>query len=388
MFGCECGRLVRNKVLLVLFAVSCVVTLCFVHLFSSHAQTEYMQSVFRLTGRTYSQTYTDRLQACKPPQENSLQADIHANMLANNDSLRCFYEDYDPTAIAGFLYTMQDRNGEPISPLALHLMEGKYRYLSTCVTQLRTDSSATDVYFDYLTPKIHTDVFVSFGTVLLLLTSFFAVCCVFTVLSEDSVCNTEGLVRATAYGRRMLLYRVGAAVCVATLAFAALFLLGYGCMFTVHDFSGMWQQSVSSLNNMAVTHEAQGPFVSWGSMTLGAYFAASVGVSWLVMLTFLLTAAAIGGLRLPFFAAAGVFFGLQAVITVLLVTFVPTPSSFLFYILRMTGAGLIYHRGVWFSEGGFLTLFPYTETVAAVVGVFLCGGLFLLSYRRYRRADA
>ncbi|MBQ6864089.1 MAG: hypothetical protein IJO14_07610 [Clostridia bacterium] len=383
----ELKKLVRNKTLLILLCILCCVGVCFAQLYSHHEQTAYLQSVFAHTGRSYSQTYKERLQALQPADKDSYEAYLHSQMLTNEQEDKSFFDTCNAADVYTFLHSVTDSSGRHISPTALRLMQYKYDYLALCLPQLQTDGSATDVYFDFLTSEIHTDLFVHFATVLLILCSVFAVFCVWTSFYEESFCNTAQIVFTAKRGRKLLLSKTAACLVFASVAFLLLFTLGYGFVFLRNDFTGIWGQSVASVNNMSITPDARGPFVPWGSMTVGAYFVAGVAVSWLVMLSFLLTAAAFGGLQKNILPTAGLFFGLQVAILVAIYAYSPSVSSMLFYLLRMTGTGLVYLRGIWFSEGGFLTLIPFAETVGAVSNVIVSAFLFFLSYCRFKRID-
>lgn len=387
MTGEELKKLFRNKTLLVMFAVLCAATLCFAHLYSHHEQTAYLQQVFSKTGRSYGEQYAAQLQAVRPADTDSYEAFLYAQMEENALADRQFFDNYDALEIYGVLQQFHDSDGNRISPFAMTLMEHKYVFLARFVPQLRTDSSQTDVYFDFATAEIHNDLFVRFGTVLLIFSSVFAVLCVLTAVYEEMLCNTSLLVYSSKYGRRLLCSKIVACVLFASFAFAALHLCGYGFVFGRNDFSGIWQQSVASLNNMCITPQAHGPFVPWGSMTVLKYFVGSLAVGYLLMLSFLLTAAAFAGLHWHILPTAGMFFGLQAAILVAISVYLPSFSSMLFYLLRMTGTGLVYLRGIWFSEGGFLTVIPFAESVGAVCNVIAAVFLLFFSYCRFRRID-
>ena len=105
------------------------------------------------------------------------------------------------------------------------------------------------------------------------------------------------------------------------------------------------------------------------------------------LLSFLLLAAAFGSADFAPLPTAGVLIALFAVVLLLIVSYFPNVNSILFYVLRMTGVGVIYNRGLWFSEGGFFTLTPYYETVSSLLCIFFNSMFFLLSCRYFKRKD-
>ncbi len=383
----EIKKIIRNRALAVLFFLVLVVIFCFGHLYSHQVQIDCLQAVFAKAGTVYNAHYEETILSLQQDADAYPVVDLYSNMKKNLQTDRYFFDTYDARAIYETLECATDSSGRNISPTALFFMRYKYDYLEKCVIQLATDGSEEDVYFDYLTASVHNDLFVNFGTIVSVLCSAFAVLCVLTSLSEENLCDTQALVFSCKFGRRLQVQKIVASVLVSSFVFLVVFGLGYGFVFLQNDFTNIWQQSVSSVNNLCITHDAYGPFVSWGSMTVGTYFAASVVVSWLVMLGFLLFAAAFGCVNGHILPTAGFFFGLQALILVLIAVPCSSPSSFVFYLLRMTGVGLLYDRGVWFSEGGYLTLVPYFETVCALL--FIVFGLLcvFLSYRRYLKIN-
>ena len=296
-----------------------------------------------------------------------------------------FFETYDAMEIYRVLAAARDGSGRPLSALALRLLEQKYFFLDTKIPQLQADSSASDLCFGADTAGIFNDIFNRYSVVLLTLCSAFAALCVFTALGEDRVSRLQELVCAARFGRKTQAAGVLAAVVYTSAVYMILFAVGYFFMFLKNDFTGIWQQSIASLCNSCVTFDAIGPFVPYGSMTVLQYFAASLAVGYLVVLSFLLFAASAACLNRSAFSTVGLFFGVQIGILALLVGKTPGVSSFFFYVLRMTGVGLLYERGLWFSEGGHFTLVPYAETVYALVGIVAASLCFFLAHFFFKK---
>lgn len=383
----ECKRLLLNKTLWCLFVFLFVVCAAFVGIYSHEAEIDWLQSVFRQTGREYSQFYTEKLQEVSEADADSLQADWYEEMLKNSMADRTFYENYNAFEIYEILAEVKTADGKRISPTALYLMQYKYAYLARCVSQLQTDGSAEDVYFDYATARIHTDLFVHFGTVVLICTCLFSVLCVFTCYWDDKVHQTQSIVFTCKKGRKLQREKLVSPLLLSSAAYWLLSLFAYALLFMKNDLSGIWEQSVASLNNLSIISDAQGPFVPWGSMTVGECFIAGLAVGYLVMLSFLLLSAAFACADFSPLPTAGAFISLIAVVTALIVGYMPHINSILFWLLRMTGVGLIYNRGLWFSEGGYFTLIPYYETVSAVLCSICAFFLFLLSCRYFKQKN-
>ena len=383
----ECKRLLQNKALLCLFLICMAVCTVFIGIYSHEAEIDWLQSVFRKTGTVYSDSYVQALQKTAEADENELKTDWYREMLENCKADRTFYETYNASEIYEMIANLKTADGRSISPVALQLMQYKYAYLDRCIGRLQNDGTADDVYFDYATARIHTDLFVHFGTVVLICTCFFAVLCTLTCYWDDKLSNTQALVFASKKGRSLQKTKLFAPILISSAVYCLLTLFAYGLLFLKNDFTGIWEQSVASINNSSVVPDAEGPFVSWGSMTVGEYFVASLAVGYLVMLSFLLLAAAFGSADFAPLPTAGVLIALFAVVLLLIVSYFPNVNSILFYVLRMTGVGLVYYRGLWFSEGGFFTLIPYYETVSSLLCIFFNSMFFLLSCRYFKRKD-
>lgn len=103
------------------------------------------------------------------------------------------------------------------------------------------------------------------------------------------------LLYSTKEGRKKLvLSKLASSLAVSLWAFVLIFAEGYGMYFSLNDFSKVWNEPISSVNNYVEMVFGRFPVVAWSSLTVGGYFILSALLGILLMLVFFGFAAALG----------------------------------------------------------------------------------------------
>ena len=129
------------------------------------------------------------------------------------------------------------------------------------------------------------------------------------------------------------------------------------------------------------------PFLTWGSFTLGEYFAAQMGLSLGLLLVFSLMGSAAGlwlkNSYIAFLAVFGFLFAQFAAPMLL-----SDAGCWNGYIAATFFPAVLWHtQPLWFTDGGISTVVPWQESWGICLNLVLWAGIFLLAYRRFRRKD-
>lgn len=266
------------------------------------------------------------------------------------------------------------------------LLEKKYAALQDAVDALGGEGAALSVYaardtdrqFQRLYDGLHAALTES---------AFLALLLGIYTMGMERLCRTDSLLLSAKRGRKTALEK-GAAAWIAAagsyLLFIGFFLAAYGIFWEGTFF---WNANVASQFHTVQEAVFTKPFLTWGSFTLGEYFAAQMGLSLGLLLVFSLMGSAAGlWLKNSYIAFLAVFAFLFAQFAAPML--LSDAGCWNGYIAATFFPAVLWHtQPLWFTDGGISTVVPWQESWGICLNLVLWAGIFLLAYRRFRRKD-
>lgn len=349
---------------------------------------KYFNSVSAVTGTRYDEKYSEKL-AGVPVKDGELNSEkeMYSTLVSAAESAEDIFDTYDLGAEYARIASAVDSSGKPVSPAVRRLMEKKYAALAPVVAQKAASDESLCVYFGENTPYIHNEVFVLPSQIYTAEAVVVTVLIILFSLGCEAISKTDTLVYTTKIGRSLAGRKLAAGLIASTVFFVLIFGVGYGAVFLMNDFSLVWQQSVSSVNNLASFPSGMQQFIAWGAMTVGEYFLASLGISYLLMLSFFTLGSVAGLLLKNSFAAFGIIAATAALNGAFIFTQELVLTQAWQYLLNMLPVGLIFNRGIWFTHGEAYTLMPCAETVGAAACLLVFIVFLAFAYLRFKKKN-
>ena len=266
-------------------------------------------------------------------------------------------------------------------------MRAKFGDLQTVADDKAIAGYSYSPYFGEHTYIMHLRMFDNIGIVgmLLLQGILLSVLVNLQSVGYEQTNHTEHSVYATKTGRRILRYKIAASLVVSALLYAVLSAITLTVYVSVIDYSNVWNSSVSSGFNYLTDAFTARPFATWWSFTVRSYLLASLGVSLGLAICFSLLSAIIGTLSKNGYIGFLVVVLINAVcITLPLVLSV---NSFMRYILFHTPIWLWLNSGLWFTDGGFFTLWQNFELWGLGFSLLFLAAMCLLAVKKFEKRD-
>ena len=242
-------------------------------------------------------------------------------------------------------------------------------------------------YFGERTHTMHLRLFGNIGLTGMLLLQGILLSVLVTLLSVgyEQTNHTEHSVYATKTGRRILRYKIAASLAVSIGLYATLTTITLIVYFNVIDYSNVWNSSVSSGFNYLVDAFTVRPFTTWQSFTVRSYLLASLGVSLGLIICFSLLGAIIGTLSKNGYMGFLVVVLINAVCVALPI--VLSVNLYIRYILFHAPIWLWFNSGLWFTDGGFITLWRNFELWGLGVSLLILAITCLLSVKKFEKRN-
>ena len=266
-------------------------------------------------------------------------------------------------------------------------MRAKFDALQTVVDENAIRGYSYSPYLGEHTQWLHIRLFGSFGIMGLLLLQGMLLAMLVNLLSVgyEQINNTEYSVYATKAGRRILRYKIAAGLIVSIGLYTVLSLVTLTIYFNVIDYSNVWGSSVSSGFNLLSDAFSTRPFTTWQSFTVKSYLLASMGVSLGLIVCFSLLGAIIGS-----FSKNGYVGFLAAVLINAVCVAVPmilSVNSYMHYIFHHTPIWLWLNSGLWFTDGGFITLWRNFELWGVGISLLILAALCILAVKKFEKRN-
>ena len=267
-------------------------------------------------------------------------------------------------------------------------MRAKFDALQTSVDRLALTGDSYSPYFGEHTFNMHQSLFNSFGLVgrLLLQGAILAVLLALLCIGHEQAHHTQHVVYATKTGRRLLRLKIAASLVTGIGLYALLAAVTLALHFSVVDFSNVWGSSVSSgFNFLADFHSGARPFATWQSFTVRSYLWASLGVSLGLVICFSLMGAIVGTFSKNGYVGFLVVLLINALCLVL--PMVLPINSYLPFIVLMSPMGLWSNADLWFTDGGFFTLWRNFELWGMGISLLILAALCVFAMKKFETRD-
>ena len=303
-------------------------------------------------------------------------------LLSSVREMTDLFEAYDTKDLAGFYANVMES-----SPAAQRVMEWKYGLLSKRAARLSETGAAMDLYAGPVTCKAHEFLYSRLFRSVVMEASLLGMLSMLYLLGCEGQWRTASMVCASRTGRRLYRKKLLAGLTAAGFLYALLAGLTLAVYFSLWDYGGMWNASVSSQFNYLTDMLVRRPFLTWADFTVGSYLAAMLAMGAALTAAFSLLAGVCGLLLRNTYLAALVL----AVIGfggVGLVSLLGEAGLWAVYLAALFQLGPCW-LGVagWFTELGMSGVVPWQETAAAGLNLLVWGVGCALALRRFRRKD-
>ncbi len=368
------------------FAVLLAVLNCVVAVGMSRGEEiDYINAVNTIAGNKFSVSYTQKLEAIMPPDEDSLERWFHEDLLAAAQNFDIRTAKYYAEELESYEQSLEAEDGFFGKTIA-SLMARKYEKAKLEAAWKLACGETNYVAFAGETGHIFNGVSGTLGVLMVAECSLIAVLAVMYSLSYEHISGADMLVYSTRKGRRkVVLSKMAASVLVSSGAYAFIFILGYGIYFALNDFSQVWSVPVSAYYNFISVNSCSMPVLAWSSMTFLEYFILSSLLGYAIMLVFMFFAGVVGLVFQNTYAG----FGLLVLTVLLNVAFIIVPPDLPagLLLVNMFPAGIINTMPAWFQYGSTQILFAYQETILVIVWLLLMTAVSAASLRYFVKKD-
>ena len=294
---------------------------------------------------------------------NAVIAIVGYNDYSSNDEAEAvnIFEGFRTSEIADtyiWKYNITGENAENI--------RNKYEKLQPVIDEKAANGDALSDYFGEQTHDRHSMLFEVMFMAIIAECCFLALFSSLILVTYENLRETEHIICASKVGRRVFRTKLCATL-TATVALTAVILGMSLCVFFLRfNFSGVWNDNVSSMFNYAVNEYGK-PFITWHSFTVEGYLWATIGITFGMVVCFCLLG-----------YAAGVFVrnGYGAFITATLIVGITFLAKVLFpigsvsrAIWGLTPVWLWKNSGAWFTDGGADIIWANFESMGLIASL-------------------
>ena len=267
-------------------------------------------------------------------------------------------------------------------------MRAKYDTLQAVVDEKALAGYSYSPYFGEYTYLMHINLFNGLGVMGRLLLQGILLVVLLSLLGVgyEQINHTEHSVYATKTGRRILRHKIVASLFAGIGIYMLLVTVTLAIYFSVFDFSNVWNSSVSSgFNFIEDFFSGVRPFTTWQSFTVASYLWASLAVSVGLLICFSFMGAVIGIFSKNTYVAFLMVVVLNAVCLMMPTIF--SVNSLARYVFYHTPVWLWWNSGLWFTDGGFFTLWRNFELWGMGVSFLILAALCILSIKIFEKRN-
>lgn len=252
------------------------------------------------------------------------------------------------------------------------------------IDEKATNGDALSNYFGEQTYYHHSTLFKIMFMAIIAESCLLALFTALISVTYENLRGTDYIINTTKVGRWILRTKLCASL-TAAIALTAVILGVSLCVFFLRfNFSGVWNDNVSSMFNYAVNENGK-PFMTWYSFTIQEYLWSTIGITFGMVVSFCLLG-----------YAAGVFFrnGYGAFIAAALVVGITFLAKVFFpvgsvsrAIWGLTPIWLWKNSGEWFTDGGADIIWPNFESVGIFVSLILLSNIAFIATKIYQRRE-
>lgn len=260
----------------------------------------------------------------------------------------------------------------------------KYEKLQLVIDEKAANGDALSKYFGEQTHYRHSMLFKIMFMAIIAESCLLALFAALISVTYENLRGTEHIISTTKVGRRVLRTKLCASLTVAIALTAVIIGVSLSVFFLRFNFSGVWNDNVSSMFNYDVNEYGK-PFMTWQSFTVEGYLWATIGITIGMVVCFCLLG-----------YAAGVFVrnGYGAFIAAVLVVGITFLVKVLFpigsvsrAILGLTPIWLWKNIGMWFTDGGADIIWANFESVGIFVSLTVLSIIAFIATKIYKKRE-
>ncbi|SDS23182.1 hypothetical protein SAMN05444162_1015 [Paenibacillaceae bacterium GAS479] len=263
-------------------------------------------------------------------------------------------------------------------------IRGKYDKLQLIVVEKSANGDALFTYFAEQTASRHSLLFETLFMAIIAESCLLALFIALLSVTYEQMRGTELIIYASTVGRRILFSKLCAAL--TTTAALTVVIIGMSLLvfFLRFDFSGVWNDNVSSMFNCAV-NECGKPFITWRSFTVEGYLWATIGVSFGLAICFCLLGYVIG---VSVRGGYGAFITGGTVVSVMFIAKPLFPiGSVIRGVWNLTPVWLWKNSGMWFTDGGADIIWSNFERTGLLVTLVVLSVAAFMAAQCFKRRE-
>lgn len=266
-------------------------------------------------------------------------------------------------------------------------MKAKYKKLQGAVENLKKQQADVSVYAANITYDMHQLFFSSLFRAITTESCLFAILCMLYVFGFEEQNHTEQIVYSTYRGRKVQKGKIGAGVLVTILYFAILTGASIFCFFSVYDFSGIWDSSVSSQFNYIQCSGYIKPFWTWIPFTVRSYLIVMLVLAAVLTLVFSLFGAWIGLLCRDTYMGFVIFLAIALGMVALPFVCADLGVWEGYFLAELLPTSLWLCSPQWLTDLGGISLLPWHETIGLVGNVIIFTLFLYFTLQKFQRKE-
>lgn len=266
-------------------------------------------------------------------------------------------------------------------------MKGKYVKLQEAVENLRKQKADLSVYAADITYDMHQLLFSSLFRAIITESCLFAVLVMLYILGFEEWNHTEQVVYAAYRGRKIQKEKISAGLFVTIIYFSILTGLSLFVFFSIYDFSGIWDCSVSSQFNYIQCPGYLKPFWTWVPFNVRSYLVTMLVLALVLTIVFSLFGAWTGLICQNTYM--GFVFFLAIAFGMLALPFVCADIGIWggYYLSEFLPVSLWLCSHQWLTDLGGISLLPWHETIALIGNIIVFMLLLLFTFKKFQRKE-
>lgn len=263
-------------------------------------------------------------------------------------------------------------------------IRNKYEKLQHVIDEKAANGDALSKYFGEKTHYLHSMLFKTMFMAIIAESCLLALFAALISVTYENLRDTEHIISATKVGRRILRTKLCASLTVAIALTAVVLGVSLCVFFLRFDFSGVWDDNVSSMFNYAVNEYGK-PFMTWQSFTVKGYLWATIGITFGMAICFCLLGYAAGVfVRNGYgaFIAAALVIGITFLVKVLF-----PMGSVSRAIWGLTPIWLWKNSGLWFTDGGADIIWANFESIGLFLSLTVLSITAFIATKIYKKRE-
>lgn len=266
-------------------------------------------------------------------------------------------------------------------------MTTKYEKLQASVNELSEQKAGLSVYVAGMTYALHQLLFFTLFRAITTEACLLAILMMLYALGFEAQNRTESIVYSTHCGRKAQRCKLIAGLITSILTFVILSGLSLLLFFTIFDFSGIWESSVSSRFNYIQYAGFRKPFWTWIPFTVRGYLLAMVALSAALTMVFALFGALIGLLCRNTYVGFVIFLALALCMMALPYLCASLQLWGGYFLSELLPVPLWYCSSQWLTDMGDIALLPWHESLGLAGNTVVLLLLNWLALGKFKRKD-